>query len=364
MYVPIMKNLAQEIKVTKDLNQHFGESIMPLFELITEKYNDRFKIDPKTGDPVKTLKPGNKIKTKVKLPNKPEDIKTLDEIVTNLQGKRAFIDFFRHQPNEYKNVKVSDVQLSFSLSRDYSYYRDRMLEIKDYENLIPTISIKDGFKMSITDLNSFITELKKNNSCIALRITDNYLEDYIEEIAKLSHHDFIMLDIREQNAEAKFIELQEFQEIETNAKKILLNSPRPRKKYNSEFNNLEFTRIIDNIVATEYRQYKLNGFGDFGGLKDRLPSPGGGNNGSALALIFLKDKNKFFSIVNEDKTLGVTGYPYVVQEVLNNVSLLDKTNTCPIIKAIRDNAKKGSFGGWPSWIYYTLARYIHQQATK
>lgn len=366
MYIPIMKNREQELRVIQDMNKYFSNNIIPLIEIIKDEHEIRYAKDS-NGDYKYEMKPGRKRKTKITLPKRDRDIITLSSLQKRLKNKKAFIDFFRFKDKEYGNKKYKDIELSFSLSRDYNSYRNRLLEVSKYNNFIPTISIKEGFNPSMTDLHSLILELKRSNPSIAIRITDDFLDtdDYLNLIEKhLSENDFIMLDIREQSPEVKFIELEEFKEFETEAKKILLNSPRLRKYKNSDYKNLVFTNKIDNSATLKYKEYNLEGVGDFGGLKDDLPSEGGGGYGSALALMFSKDKNQFFSIVNKNSKLGLRGYPYVVGELLKKFSTLDESKDCPVIKKIKENAQKNSFGNWQSWTYYTLARYIHQQATK
>lgn len=361
-----MKYRIQEKNVTRDFHQLFSENIIPLFEIVTEYYIERYKEDPETGEPIRVKPKGKNRREKVKLPNRDEDIITLSELNEILNGKKAFIEFFRYTDKEYTDGKIESqkVKLSFTLSRDYGLYKKRMLEINNFKNLIPTISVKEGFEFSRTDLISIISDLKANQSPMAIRITDELFYDYSEQFSKyLTSSDYIMLDIREQDIESKFMELEEFKDFETDAYKILLNSPRISEINNGEYENAQFTDKIDNSCAKIYQEYNFDGFGDFGGLKDKLPTEGG-PFGCALALMYSKEHNQFFSVVNKDSKLGLRGYRTVVPELLDNREIIDPDNNCPIIDKIEKNAKNDSFGNWESWIYYTLARYIHQQATK
>src|SRR5690606_30000379 len=149
---------------------------------------------------------------------------------------------------------------------------------------------------------------------------------------KLTESDYLMLDIRNQHVDSKFIELEEFQYLGTDAKKILLKSPRLRTYKNGDYENLQYSIKIDNKAAVIYKDYKLQGFGDFGGLKDDLPVDAGGNGkGSALGLIFVKEENAFYSIVNYDTSKGVSGFSYVREEILNRLDILDKEDNCVAI---------------------------------
>ncbi|AGK51997.1 beta family protein [Bacillus sp. 1NLA3E] len=363
MYVPIMKNRKEELIVIKNMNGYFNDSMIPLIELIKDEHEKKYEIDENTGKFIYEQKAGKTRRNRIGIPPTEADIITLKAINERLNGKKAFIEFFRFSEGEYDKKKTyKNIELAFRLSRDFAYYRQRMLEIGNYANLIPVISIKSGFKIGPHILIKFINDLKLNNQSIVIRITDYYLEEYAELLeTHLRSSDYIMLDIRDKNADSKFLELEEFQELETDAKKILLNSPRSQTHKNGDFENLVFTGKINNQVANIYKEYNLDGFGDFGGLKDALPEEGGSNGkGSALGLIYLKEKNAFFSVVNHDTDKGVRGYEYVRSEILQRLNLLDRENHCLAIKRIKDMGL--TFGSWGTWNNLTLTRYIQQQS--
>ncbi|POZ56198.1 hypothetical protein LYSIN_00981 [Lysinibacillus sphaericus] len=364
MYIPIMKNRDEEIRVIRTMNEYFNDSIIPLIEIYRDFYLTRYKTD-ETGDFVREKKQNSDRKYRIKLPPTEDDIITLKKIEDELKGKKAFIDFFRFNGDEYDSSRsFKDVELSIHLSRNFAYYKTRMIDIGNYANLIPVISIKEGFNISEFDLIQLINKLKESNSSIALRVTDGFFDDF-EEVFEdyLTENDYLMLDIRNQNVDSKFIELEDFRDLETDAKKILLNSPRSRKIKNGDYEHLAFTKKIDNKVSTLYKHYKLDGFGDFGGLKDDLPiDGGGGGTGTALALIYCKKDNAFFSIKHDDSSIGVRGYRYVRNDVLFRRLYFDSSSACTAMKRIEQMA--GTFGNWGTWNNITLTRYIQEQATK
>jgi hypothetical protein len=362
MYVPIMKNRLEELRVIQEMNGYFSESMIPLIEVIKDEYEIKYKIDSNTGQFIYVHNAGNKNRKKVKLPSTDADIITLKKINDRLGGKKAFIEFFRFSEGEYENRTFKDIEISFRLSRDFAYYKKRMLDIGKHSNFSPVISIKKGFKISAHDLINFINELRTNNNSIVIRITDDYLEEYTEILEEhLRDTDFIMLDIKDKHIDSKFLEFEEFQELETSAKKILLNCPRSRVHKNGDFENLVFTEKIDNQAAEVFKKYEFDGFGDFGGLKDVLPEDSASNGmGAALGLIYIKEKNAFFSVVNNDTSMGMKGFEYVRNEILKRLSLLDKEDNCLAIKRIKSMERK--FGNWGTWNNLTLTRYIHQQS--
>lgn len=364
MYIPIMKNRDEEIRVIRTMNGYFNDTIIPLIEIYKDIYLTKYKTDD-TGEFVYEKKPNSKRRNRIKLPSTENDIITLKKIEEFLNGKKAFIDFFRFNANEYDDSRsFNNVELSIHLSRDFAYYKTRMLEIGNYSNLIPVISIKEGFNISEFNLIHLINQLKVSNSSIAIRVTDSLFDDFEEVFEQhLTESDYLMLDIRNQNIDSKFIELEEFRDFETDAKKILLNSPRSRKLKNGDYEHLAFTKKINNNASTLYKKYKLNGFGDFGGLKDDLPvSGGGGPMGTALALIYSKKDNAFYSIKHNDSSIGVKGYRFVRDDVLLRLSHFDPSRSCSAMQKIE--YMNGTFGTWATWNNITLTRYIQEQATK
>lgn len=359
-----MKNRDEEIRVIQTMNGYFNDSIIPLIEIYRDFYLTRYKTD-ETGNIVYEKKPNSKKRNRIKLPPTEDDIITLKKIEKFLNGKKAFIDFFRFNANEYGDSRsFNNVELSIHLSRDFAYYKTRMLEIGNYSNLIPVISIKEGFNISEFNLIQLINRLKVSNSSIAIRVTDSLFDDFEEVFEQhLTESDYLMLDIRNQNVDSKFIELEEFRDFETDAKKILLNSPRSRKIKNGDYEHQKFTKKINNKASTLYSHYKLDGFGDFGGLKDDLPIDGGGGGlGTALALIYCKKDNAFYSIKHNDSSVGVRGYRYVRKDVLLRRWYFDSSNACNAMQKISQMNYK--FGNWGTWNNITLTRYIQEQATK
>ncbi|WCH45842.1 beta family protein [Lysinibacillus sp. OF-1] len=364
MYIPIMKNRDEEIRVIQTMNEYFSDSIIPLIEIYKDFYLTQYKKD-EAGNFLYEKKPNSKKRNRIKLPPTEADIITLKHIEKILKGKKAFIDFFRFSANEYDDSRsFNNVELSIHLSRDFAYYKTRMLDIGNYENLIPVISIKEGFSISEFDLIRLINQLKESNSSISIRITDSFFDEFEEVFEQhLTENDYLMLDIRNQNIDSKFIELEEFRDFETDAKKILLNSPRSRKIKNGDYEHLEFTKKINNKASILYKHYKLDGFGDFGGLKDDLPvNAGGGPMGTALALIYCKEVNAFYSIKHNDSSAGVRGYRFVRNDVLLRISYFDPTRSCSAIQKIE--CMEDKFGTWKTWNNITLTRYIEEQATK
>lgn len=361
IYVPIVKNRQHEMQVLKDLNQYFSSDIIPLIEIIKDEYEEQYAMDSSTGKYLYEVKPGNKIKTRVKLPKDDKYIITLSEINKTISSKKAFIDYFRFIEDEYPKVKIDleSVKLSLRLRADRSFYKEKLKEVLAYNNFIPVISIKSNFLYSNQEFSDLIDMFQARNSAMAIRITADLFDKYKDIIKlKLRKMDYLLFDIREQRVDSRFLELTEIQELELDNNTILLNSPRKKEIRNNQYEEKDYTILIDNSALVKYKLYNLKGVGDFGGLKDTLPEnqAGGNGKGAALALLFVHNKNQFLSLMNKDTNLGTGGYIAIKKEIARLETILDPKGKCPGIKKIKSINK----GSWGTWNYITLARYIYQ----
>lgn len=360
IYVPLLKARQQELRVAQSLCNCFSENIIPLFEILADKYEKKYQIDEK-GKFVYDMT--NNRKKRILLPATENDIITLENISKVTDSKLAFIDFFRFSTEKYgENFDPKQVTLSLQFRNDSELYKRRVMGICEYENLIPVISIKPGFFMHLNELSKFIKKLQEYNVSIALRITEEFLDEY-EDILEneLRSSDYFLFDIGEQNVKSKIMELEQVSELNLNAQIILLNSPRKASNKNGDYEQNSITTLICNDALTEFEKYNFDGFGDYGGLKDVLPSNGGSNGtGAALALLFDYSTNEFYSFVNPNTHLGVKGYLTIIPKMLELEAELNKSGRCPAYLKINDLYGRKSSGNWPVWTSIILTRYIYQ----
>lgn len=346
------------MKVANDLQNCFTDTIIPLFEILDEIYQKRYAVDPNTKKFIYELK--GKQKRRIILANAEEDITTLQSISENIGQRVAFIDYFRYTLKKYgSNIDIGKVKLSRMINEDLDLYKKKVKGIANYENLIPVVSIKDGFKMSKSELIKFIVELKKN-SRVALRLTEEYYEEYrdiLEEV--LENNDFFFFDIEEQSPQVKFIEFEEISGYNIKARIVVLNSPRKTKIKNGAYPDNGYTDLIDNSALESVKEYSFNGFGDYCGLKDTLPSSDKGNNGTGVALVLMYDysKNSFWSYTNKNTSEGMRGYKKLIPLVLNDRPRFDPMKTCYGYKKVE--LMPGS-GNWSTWHNICASRYISQ----
>lgn len=363
MYIPMMKTRQEEISVSRDLNYCFSDEIIPLFEVLNEIYEKKYEVDD-NGKPLMELKPGKKKKSRILKEKTPDDIITLDFINDTVNKAKVFIDYFRFDINKYDGqVDISSMTLAYTLNNNSDEYIKKLQSVSTYENMIPVLSLKNKFTFSKDKTIDIITQLQTLNSAIAFRIADELYEGYRDIIEKnLRESDYLLYDINEQNFYSKVMELEELKECKTRAKKILLNSPRNLKNANKDYEDCCATNLIDNAAANEYIDYDLDGFGDYGGLKDQLPARDRGSNGkgSALALLYNYKDNSFYSFCNSDTSLGVRGYPKVIKDVLSYENMLNPDNNCVAYTKIKSMAERHKAGSWRTWNNVALTRYIHQ----
>lgn len=360
IYVPMLKTRSEEYEVLSHMSNCFSDKIIPLIEIISDKYNIRYKTDPITGEYVYDKE--KKRKTRVKITPSVEDCITLEHINKVLSGKRVFIDYFRFSNEVYgNNIDISKVELSWKISNDVELYKNKLKEIAKYSDMIPVISIKKKFSMGKKEIQDFIQMMKSICNSIALRITEEWIEEYTDIINTLSKDDFFLLDIGEQNPRAKFMEILQVKEIGTDANVILLNSPRKRDTKNAEFPLHGVTDLINNCARKIVEEYEIDGYGDYCGIKDSLPQNGGSNGtGAALALLYNFEDNVFYSYCTQDTSLGMSGYKQLIPIIWSDRNILDPNRDCPGYIKIKVKKETGKPGNWATWHNINMTRYIYQ----
>jgi hypothetical protein len=363
MYVPMFKTREVELNVISNMNECFSEKITPLIEVTREIYQKEYLLDEQ-GNFVKTIKEGNKKASRILLPPKEENIITLSELNKLVGDHMFFVDFFRYTTEKYgTDIKASEVVLSRKLSTDLELYYNSIVDrTADYSNIIPVISIKKGYEDDVNLIVSAINKLRKNKKAIAFRITIHLLNNYRNVIEEnLTEEDYLLIDIEDTKIESVVMELDELNDYEIKANKIILNSPRPQDLKTKDFEDKTKCILINNSVAREYVKYNFIGYGDYCGYKDALPENGGGrpNSGNALALLYNFSDNSFYSFVNKDVG-GQDGYTYVINEILKMKSHFDNFDICPAIKIIEKYHSNGQKGGWKQFINICFIRYLSQ----
>jgi len=357
IYIPLLKTRIEELKVAKEFAKYYSSNFIPLFEIITEKHETVYKIDSATKDFVYEAKGSRKRKVKEKPTD--NDIITLNYINNLIDGKTAFIDYFRFSEEKYgKSLNYEGIDLAFRISRDSNLYLSKLSEVKAFDNFIPVISAKKGFIFTKNELEKIMKELKSQNQSIALRMTEEPLDDYKSLIENLmDEDDYLLFDIGEQSVDTKFMEFDELDNLNIRCKKILLSSPRKNNIENGKYEIEGPTNLIDNSALTKFGDYQFNGIGDYAGLKDDLPKRGGGATGAALALLFNYADNSFYAFTNRDTKLGPRGYLSLKPRIMAYKSYLDPNSTCLAYEKI---AKLPGSGNWRNWNNITITRYLQQ----
>lgn len=356
MYVPMLKTRSEELRVAKEMHTCFSDRIIPLFEIINELYKTTYKRDD-NGEFVYELHKTRR--TRVKAEPTEADIITLQSINDYIDGKLMFIDFFRFSLNKYgRRISFRKAELSFNLNNDLELYKAKLLETTNYANMIPVISLKPDCGFPKTELDEFVSKLQSETSHIALRITEEWIDYTKDIISKLRKTDYLLFDIEEQNPELKFMEIQELLTMHADCKMILLNSPRKLAINNKEYPEHSQTDLINNCARFIAEENELDGYGDYCGLKDTMPTDGGSyGTGAALALLYDYNSNVFYSYCNRDTSLGVVGYNALLPLIKSDEKKLNPEGDCPGYKKI--NSLLGS-GGWGTWHNINAKRYIHQ----
>lgn len=354
MYVPILKFRQTEKKILKNYNDLFSDKIIPLIEIFSEDYKQRYEINPETGKRKYTIKNGRKKCIKIELTD--EDICTVENLINCIQNKKAFIDYLRIDQDKYKPFDESSAALGINL-RNLDNYYNKLLKLDYNEHFIPVVSTRKKFNDDFTKLSSLVEELKLKFSSIAFRVTANTAIDYKEIIEALRESDYLLYDIEEINYKALMLEFKALNGLKINASRIILSSPRHASHQNKDFEEDSYTNLIDNSIIKEYSNLGFSGFGDYAGYKDVLPSKRAALRGSALCLMYDLSENKFWAFTNKDTSLGFHGYTEVKKRVLLRESALNYNGDCIAYDLIHNQSKIFSYS---FWIQAIIIRYIDQ----
>ena len=356
IYVPMLKIRKEELSVAKEMNYCFSNKIIPLFEIINEIYKTTYKKD-KNGEFIYEQR--GKVKRKVKADPTEADIITLQKINDIADEKLMFIDYFRFSLSKYgKNISFRKAELSFNLNNDLELYKKKLIETTKYSNMIPVISLKPECGFPKSDLVKFMAKLQTNTTHIALRITEEWIDQTKDIIHDLREKDFLLFDVEEQNPESKFMEIQELLDLKADCKMLLVNSPRKRAIRNGEYPEHDQTDLINNCARVVAGNNEFDGYGDYCGLKDTMPMNDGSNGtGAALALLYDYQKNVFYSYCNHDTSLGMLGYRTLIPIIKADEPVLNPHDDCPGFKKIHTLPRSGT---WRTWHHINAVRYIYQ----
>lgn len=357
IYIPILKTRAEELRVVYNMNECFSDKIIPLIEVIAEKYRVTYKTDA-NGEFIRQ-KHGKRM-LKIKCKPTERDIITLSNINELIGNKKVFIDYFRFSLEKYgKNIDFNSAELAYNLNNDYDLYKKKVLSVTQFQNMIPVISVKPSFDISKQELIAFLNQLQSKSQQVALRITEEWIAKYKEIIENvLRQEDYLLFDVEEQNPESKFMEIEELKGYQANCNIVLLNSPRKLSVKNGEYPERGITDLINNCAKDIANEYQLDGYGDYCGLKDTMPLNNGSNGtGAALALLYDYESNAFYSYCNHDTSLGTHGYRTLIPLIKSDEIILNKDGDCPGYKKIYQLSGSGN---WNTWHHINAARYIYQ----
>ena len=354
MFIPVLKFRQSEMRAIKTVVDMLSSDIVPLFEIFQDEYMQRYEVNEETGK-FKTRKDANGRNVRIKTKPTKDDIITFDSINDKINGKTAFIDFLRISFNKYKNFDSNAVVEGIKL-RKFDYYRERVIGITNHKNFIPVISIQNDFGNNLKIMQSLYDELKTLTNSIAVRITAECYQQYIPLLKLLRKTDYILFDIEETNLKGLRYDIKDFIDNSFVARLILINSPRPRDYFNKDFEECGKTSLINTDVIKSFKELGFEGFGDYCGCRDVLPSPGVAIKGSALSLLYNYEDNAFWVNTNKNTSLGVKGFEDIKPRVMALKSYLDPTDSCLAYKKLA-SVKQGIYA---TWIELCIIRYINQ----
>lgn len=366
MRILAIKNRQNELKAMEKLLARgaFPKGLVPLVEIMKADLEYDKMRDPTTGEYVtepKRIKGGKVINRKVDDPATERDV-TLDNISSLFAGHMVFVDYLRCDLSQYKRVKHEDIGLVIELTLNKDKYVARLIEIADYDNLMPVIAVKGGMEKlapaKVVELVALFHERCPGRP-LAIRIDE--IDGY-EDVLKrcLDKDDFLIYDINEQPFVSRTCEYSELRDLRLSCRTVLLCSPREREANNGEYVHKEYAEIIDNDAMHGFSDEGFDVYADYGGLREKLPTGGRSKTGRALALLYDGRNSMFRSYVCQDQNLGQNGYSKIVGDILADEGDLNPNHDCMVYEAIHAKLSRGVRMTYQDWIQYTLIRYVQQ----
>lgn len=342
MYIPVLKNWSSEIKAIETLNLHGilpHKRVIPFFKIIEEDW---------------TVDGRMKYKNPI----------YLDNLV---DGAKAFIDYHRCDISDYRSLDASKLGRVREMSSMPDAYLNSLSNLAECKNLTPVISIVSGVENPTQNqVLDFITKqrIREANRHVGFSIEKDFnsYKEVIENVLKKG--DYLFLDIGEKNPKSQVVLFRKFEELNTEATKILLNSPRKRKIKNSDYEEHGWTNLIDNSARDIYIESRVfDGFGDYAGLRNDLKL-NIKNKGLACAAIFIysQSENKFRVYMNPNPKDGIKGLAKLREKLDMDRPLLDPKKTCIVFNQLEQNNSTGNNGNYAIWVTRTVIRYIQQIA--
>lgn len=336
LYIPVLKNRMYETKILIENQKLFNKGISPLIEVVHSKIG-----------------------------RKNVEFKDLIQYYDENLNYQFMIDIFAFEESEYKHIDFN--QLEFSMANSKQTMEDYLSMLKivaQSNNGVPVVSIKSirHYFENSENIVEFITRLQKESNTIVVRIAAKEFHKHFKTLDRiLRGSDVLLFDINETSIESYFIDVEDLIQRLGEYMVILLHSPRKEAITNKSYLDGDYTALIDNDLLLRHKDIGFDGIADYAGYKNTLPSSGGGY-GTALALFFLYNKNKFFAIADLKSGTGPQGFKYVTDELLYKYKdLLDPNAECPAYQfIIYKKMSSDGYGNWGQWNYITMLRYISQ----
>ena len=361
-----IKNRKNELQAIEKLiaMQALPLELVPLVEIMKLDLEYDKKRDPITGEYVtepKPIKGGKVINRKVDDPETERDV-TLSNISSLFTGRVAFVDFLRCDLSQYKRVKHEGISLVIELTLNLEKYVARLLEIVEYDNLIPVIAIKSGIeKLTSAMVRDLLALFRERCPGRPLAVRIDEIDGYEAVLQQcLGTEDYLIYDINEQPFASRSYEYGELRDLGLRCKTVLLCSPREREANNGEFVHKEYAEIIGNEAMLGYKGEGFDVYADYGGLREKLPTGGRSRTGRALALLYDNRCSMFKSYVCQDQSLGQNGYSEIASDILADEVDMNPDNNCMVYEAIHEKMNRGVRMTYQDWIQYTLIRYVQQ----
>ncbi|MTI47970.1 MAG: hypothetical protein FH761_09020 [Firmicutes bacterium] len=337
MYTPVIKNRTIEMKVLKDLyDMPLSEKTVPLVEIVQEKTRSNSKTN---------------------------FIDDLTEIFSPLERKRNFlVDIIKTNIPKNTLTPIRDFLTKVNRKKDYSL--ELLKKFNHLQNVIPVIS----YNPQIFVDNNIIEEereLREYYDRLAFRINSNTFDDAFELVKNIiQKNDILIYDIGNAShmnpiLRANYLTIASLK-TQKEFTSILLNSNKSNEITNVSLSDGKPILEIDNSIRDLYKSYhKFDGFADYAGMKDEMPTKGGGISPAGIYYSF--NSNYFVGFRRNKKLSDFEDYiaPQIIASKYWSEYNASHHKTCPGCNMIFNIAHKKEPGkSQAKWKGITMYHYI------
>lgn len=335
MYLPILKNRSVEVDVLRNLVNLGLTQTYPMLELVQQKVRTNARQDY---------------------------VDEVAELLDQTESFTMFVDI--PKMNVPQNVPQPIREFLVNANRNPQFSLDILLRLKGVNGVIPVVSYNPR-GLNVTDIVTQANLLRKSFNTLAFRVESSTFDQAFVSISTLIRPgDYLIFDIGSASHINPWLK-PIYSRIAKEKKNIgftsiIINSPRTKEVTNLGLEDGKPILTIDNSLRDYYKTHHFDGFGDYAGITDDLPT--GGGSISPAGVYYSYQDNVFIGF-RRNKVLSEFE-DYIAPQIVHSPYWKEYSDThhnnCPGCHSIAQIVRgKESGKSQAKWKGITMAHYIY-----